>query len=190
MRTSPTNIGLQLLATVSACDLGFITIESMTARLELAFRALERMRRFRGHFYNWYDLTDLRVLEPAYISTVDSGNLAGHLIALRQACLELRTGRRLRRAGSGEGWTPASRSPVERLSDFASAAPGGFATARARRAVLPRPHLREARAAIAAAGIAGGAGSFDALARPLELARAALAEAAPDAVEWIEWCSS
>ena len=47
------------------------------------------MRRFRGHFYNWYDLHDLRVLEPAYVSTVDSGNLAGHLIALRQACLAL-----------------------------------------------------------------------------------------------------
>ena len=47
------------------------------------------MQRFRGHFYNWYDLHDLRVLEPAYISTVDSGNLAGHLIALRQACLAI-----------------------------------------------------------------------------------------------------
>ena len=87
MRTSPTNIGLQLLTTVSACDLGFITVEDMVRRLELAFRSLERMRRFRGHFYNWYDLHDLRVLEPAYISTVDSGNLAGHLIAVRQACL-------------------------------------------------------------------------------------------------------
>jgi cyclic beta-1,2-glucan synthetase len=89
MRTSPTNIGLQLLATVSAYDLGFITLEHAAQRLELTFRALERMRRFRGHFYNWYDLHDLRVLEPAYVSTVDSGNLAGHLIALRQACLEL-----------------------------------------------------------------------------------------------------
>jgi cellobiose phosphorylase len=87
MRTSPTNIGLQLLATVSARDLGFITLDEMTRRLELAFRTLERMRRLHGHFYNWYDLGDLRVLEPAYISTVDSGNLAGHLIALRQACL-------------------------------------------------------------------------------------------------------
>ena len=83
MRTSPTNIGLQLLATVSAYDLGFITIENMTERLEQAVRSLERLRRFRGHFYNWYDLHDLQVLEPAYISTVDSGNLAGHLIALR-----------------------------------------------------------------------------------------------------------
>ncbi|HKH90935.1 MAG TPA: glucoamylase family protein, partial [Gemmatimonadaceae bacterium] len=89
MRTSPTNIGLQLLATVSAHDLGFIALEPMVERLEHAFRTLEGMRRFRGHFYNWYDLHDLRVLEPAYISTVDSGNLAGHLIALRQACLGL-----------------------------------------------------------------------------------------------------
>src|SRR5439155_4397143 len=52
MRTSPTNVGLQLLATVSAHDLGFITTEDMTRRLELVFRSLERMRRFRGHFYN------------------------------------------------------------------------------------------------------------------------------------------
>jgi cyclic beta-1,2-glucan synthetase len=87
MRTSPTNIGLQLLATASAWDLGFITLDDMTRRLELAFRALERMRRFHGHFYNWYNLQDLSLLEPAYVSTVDSGNLAGHLIALRQACL-------------------------------------------------------------------------------------------------------
>ena len=89
MRTSPTNIGLQLLATVSAHDLGFITVEEMTQRLEHAVRSLERMRRFRGHFYNWYELHDLQVLEPAYISTVDSGNFAGHLIALRHACLTI-----------------------------------------------------------------------------------------------------
>ena len=89
MRTSPTNIGLQLLATVSAQDLGFITLEDMSRRLELTFRTLERLRRQHGHFYNWYDLVDLQVLEPAYVSTVDSGNLAGHLIALRQSCLQL-----------------------------------------------------------------------------------------------------
>jgi cyclic beta-1,2-glucan synthetase len=89
MRTSPTNIGLQLLATTSACDLGFITIEEMTSRLERVFNSLEGMRRFRGHFYNWYDLRDLSLLDPAYVSTVDSGNLAGHLIALRQACLTI-----------------------------------------------------------------------------------------------------
>ena len=88
MRVSPTNVGLQLLSTVSARDLGFITTEEMAERLELAFRSLERMHRFRGHFYNWYDLHDLRVLDPGYISTVDSGNLCGHLSALRRACIE------------------------------------------------------------------------------------------------------
>src|SRR6185436_12969984 len=92
LRTSPTNVGLQLLATVSAFDLGFVSLDDMLRRLELVFRTLERMRRFRGHLYNWYDLRDLSVMEPAYVSTVDSGNLAGHLIALRQACLALADG--------------------------------------------------------------------------------------------------
>ncbi|HEU4584626.1 MAG TPA: glucoamylase family protein, partial [Gemmatimonadaceae bacterium] len=92
MRTSPTNIGLQLLTIVSAHDLRFISTEDMTRRLELVFESLGRMARLEGHFYNWYDLRDLRVLEPAYISTVDSGNLAGHLVALRQACLEIADG--------------------------------------------------------------------------------------------------
>ena len=110
MRVSPTNIGLQLLSTVSACDLGFITADDMARRLELAFRALERMRRFRGHFYNWYDLHDLRVLEPAYISTVDSGNLCGHLIAVRRACLEM--------AGDGE-LSSRLRAIADRAYDFA-----------------------------------------------------------------------
>jgi len=87
MRTSPTNIGLQLLATVSAHDLGFVTLEEMVTRLERAFASMARLRRFRGHFCNWYDLKTLEDMAPAYISTVDSGNLAGHLIALRQACL-------------------------------------------------------------------------------------------------------
>jgi cyclic beta-1,2-glucan synthetase len=62
----------------------------MVLRLERVFRSLERMQRHRGHFYNWYDLHDLSVLQPAYISAVDSGNLAGHLTALRQACLDFR----------------------------------------------------------------------------------------------------
>lgn len=89
MRTSPTNIGLQLLATISAHDLDLVSADDMTHRLEQSFATLQVMRTYRGHFYNWYDLHDLRVLEPAYISTVDSGNLAGHLIAVRQACLSL-----------------------------------------------------------------------------------------------------
>jgi cyclic beta-1,2-glucan synthetase len=89
MRTSPTNVGLQLLAIVSARDCDFIQADDMVRRLELVFDSLGRMARLNGHFYNWYDVRDLHVLEPAYISTVDSGNLAGHLIALRQACLQI-----------------------------------------------------------------------------------------------------
>lgn len=89
LRTSPTNIGLQLLSTVSAMDLGFITREQMIDSVEKVFRSLERMRRYHGHFFNWYDLNELRVLEPGYISTVDSGNFAGHLMALKQACYEI-----------------------------------------------------------------------------------------------------
>ena len=89
MRTSPTNVSLQLLATVSAWDLGFLTLADMVERLERTFDTLRRLRRYRGHFYNWYDLTTLEVLEPAYVSTVDSGNLAGHFVALRQAVLAM-----------------------------------------------------------------------------------------------------
>src|SRR5690606_9209110 len=63
----------------------------VTDRLERTFATLDQLPRHRGHFFNWYALDDLRVLEPAYISTVDSGNLAGHLLAVGQACRELAT---------------------------------------------------------------------------------------------------
>ena len=88
-RTSPTNIGLQLLATASACDLGFLTRGEMVERLERAFDSLDQMPRVQGHFFNWYSLENLRVLDPPYVSTVDSGNLAGHLIALAEGCTSL-----------------------------------------------------------------------------------------------------
>ncbi|MEP6494568.1 MAG: glucoamylase family protein [bacterium] len=86
-RTSPTNMGLQLLATMSAFDLGFLTRHEMLDRLERAFDTMGRLTRVHGHFLNWYDLGDLRVLDPPYVSTVDSGNLAGHLVALCEGCL-------------------------------------------------------------------------------------------------------
>ncbi|CAN5166436.1 hypothetical protein BH09GEM1_BH09GEM1_23090 [soil metagenome] len=88
-RTSPTNIGLQLLCTVSAHDLGFISAEQMLDRLEWALDSVDSMAKVRGHLMNWYDLHDLRVLDPPYVSAVDSGNLAGHLTALSAACEEL-----------------------------------------------------------------------------------------------------
>jgi len=87
-RTSPTNIGLYLLATVAAHDLGWIGRTSAARRLRDTLATLERMQRFRGHLYNWYDTRDLRPLDPPYVSSVDSGNLAGHLVAVSQSCRE------------------------------------------------------------------------------------------------------
>jgi cyclic beta-1,2-glucan synthetase len=89
-RTSPTNIGLYLLSTVAAADFGWIGTEEMTDRLEATLQTLGELERFRGHLFNWYATEDLRALEPRYVSTVDSGNLAGHLIVLQQACAERR----------------------------------------------------------------------------------------------------
>ena len=85
-RTSPTNIGMYLLATVSARDFGWIGIVDMVERLEATLTAVSRLERFHGHLYNWYDTRTLQRLEPEYVSTVDSGNLAGHLLALSNAC--------------------------------------------------------------------------------------------------------
>ncbi len=85
-RTSPTNIGLYLLSAVAARDFGWAGTVETVARLEATFAQLERLERFRGHFFNWYGTHDAQVLEPAYVSSVDSGNLAGHLIALANAC--------------------------------------------------------------------------------------------------------
>lgn len=88
-RTSPTNIGLLLLSTCSAYDLGYITLEEMIQRLEQTMNTLLKLEKWKGHLYNWYDTQNLTPLYPKYISTVDSGNLAGHLLAMKQTCLEL-----------------------------------------------------------------------------------------------------
>ncbi|AEP31463.1 GH36-type glycosyl hydrolase domain-containing protein [Brumicola nitratireducens] len=88
-RTSPTNIGLSLLASVSAYDFGFIPAGVLLQRCTDCFTTLDKLDRHKGHFYNWYDTQSLEVLPPRYISSVDSGNLAGHLLTLRLALLEL-----------------------------------------------------------------------------------------------------
>lgn len=88
-RTSPTNIGLLTLSTVAARDFGYIGTLELIERLEMTFATLGRLKSYRGHFLNWYDTRSLETLKPEYISTVDSGNLAGHLLALKQALTEL-----------------------------------------------------------------------------------------------------
>ncbi|HSO49337.1 MAG TPA: glucoamylase family protein, partial [Acidimicrobiia bacterium] len=89
-RTSPTNIGLYLLAVLSAREFGWIGLEETVTRLENTVATLNTLERFQGHFLNWYDTKSCEPLAPRYVSTVDSGNLAGHLLAVSQGCQRLR----------------------------------------------------------------------------------------------------
>ncbi|HLJ83525.1 MAG TPA: glucoamylase family protein [Candidatus Eremiobacteraceae bacterium] len=88
-RTSPTNIGLYLLSVIAARDFGWLGTMDAVDRLSATLDTMVGLERFRGHFYNWYGTLDGHPLEPRYLSSVDSGNLAGHLIALKNACAEL-----------------------------------------------------------------------------------------------------
>jgi len=88
-RTSPTNIGLLLLSDVAAYDFGYMGLVELVERLEATLESLQKLQKFRGHYFNWHDTHTLKPLWPQYVSVVDSGNLAGNLIALKQACLEL-----------------------------------------------------------------------------------------------------
>ncbi len=91
-RTSPTNMGLALLANLSAFDFGFISCWRLMERTSRALESMGRMDRYEGHFFNWYDTRTLQPLAPRYISSVDSGNMAGHLLTLRAGLLALTEG--------------------------------------------------------------------------------------------------
>lgn len=88
-RTSPTNIGLALLANLSAYDFGYLTMGQLIERSRATLHTMGELERYQGHFYNWYDTQTLKPLQPIYISTVDSGNLAGHLLTLQPGLVEL-----------------------------------------------------------------------------------------------------
>ena len=88
-RTSPTNIGLYLLSVACARQFGWIGTQELLERMEATLATLVTLERHRGHFLNWYDTQTRAPLLPKYVSTVDSGNLSGHLLAVAQACLEL-----------------------------------------------------------------------------------------------------
>jgi cyclic beta-1,2-glucan synthetase len=96
-RTSPTNIGLALLANLTAYDFGYLHAHLLLERTANTLQTMAGLERYRGHFYNWYDTQTCAALEPRYISTVDSGNLAGHLLTLRQGLLALAEDPLLRR---------------------------------------------------------------------------------------------
>ena len=105
-RTSPTNLGLYLLSVATARDFCWLGTAEAAERLAATLSTMGRLERFRGHFYNWYDTQDLRPLDPSYVSTVDSGNLAGHLITLANACRE---------------WALLSPTPAQRMGGIADA---------------------------------------------------------------------
>jgi cyclic beta-1,2-glucan synthetase len=88
-RTSPTNMGMALLANLTAYDFGYIGGEELTTRTANTLGAMGKLERYRGHFYNWYDTLSMMPMHPRYVSTVDSGNLVGHLLTLRQGLLAL-----------------------------------------------------------------------------------------------------
>ncbi len=87
-RTSPTNLGLQLLSYLNAYDLGYVGLADLNERVEATLTTMAGLARHEGHFFNWYDIETQDPLRPAYVSTVDSGNLAGHLLTLRIGLLE------------------------------------------------------------------------------------------------------
>ena len=82
-------MGLALLANLAARDFGYLTVGALIERTENAFATMNRLERHRGHFYNWYDTRTLRPLLPLYVSSVDSGNLAGHLLIYSAGLAEL-----------------------------------------------------------------------------------------------------
>ena len=88
-RTSPTNVGLMLLSTLAAYDFGYVGLWELSLRLQNSLQGLAKLEKYAGHFLNWYDTRTREPLPPRYVSTVDSGNLACCLLALRQGCLEV-----------------------------------------------------------------------------------------------------
>ncbi|MBA2724715.1 MAG: glycosyl transferase, partial [Actinobacteria bacterium] len=86
-RTSPTNIGLYLLSVLVAREFGWIGRVEMVERLENTLATINRLEQHEGHLFNWYDTTSSQPLSPRYVSSVDSGNLAGHLLTIAQGCL-------------------------------------------------------------------------------------------------------
>lgn len=90
-RTSPTNIGLLLVSNLAARDMGYINTVDMLERIEKTINTIDKMEKWNGHLFNWYNTTNLEVLRPRFVSTVDSGNFAGYLMVLKEGLTQYRT---------------------------------------------------------------------------------------------------
>ena len=166
-RTSPTNVGLGVLSTLAAYDLGYLPLGEMAARLDNTLDTLEGLDRHRGHFLNWYGTHDLAPLEPRYVSTVDSGNLACALVALAAGCGDAARAPLLHPAGAAgladaldvlaetvapiDAGTPlAVRAAIDELrAALGEAAPGGWSRILARLTERDLPELEAAIASLA-----------------------------------------
>ena len=83
MRTSSTNIGLEILSIISAYDLKIITLDKTLEKIKKVIDTINNLVKWNGHLYNWYNIKTLEPLKPEYVSTVDSGNFIGYLYVLR-----------------------------------------------------------------------------------------------------------
>jgi len=183
-RTSPTNLGLALLANLSAYDFGYLTAGQLVERTAHTLHTMDGLERYRGHFYNWYDTQTLQPLPPLYVSTVDSGNLAGHLLTLQAGLLALPDDailpRQLFDGLSDTLGLIGDAAPLREELESARAAPPK--TPAAARACLERL----AGAAAGAAGAEGEAGSWaQALARQCRAALDELSFLAPSELDAI-----
>lgn len=88
-RTSSTNIGLSLLAVISAYDLKFIKLDDAINLLEKMMDTINELPKWKGHLYNWYEIETKQPLLPRYISTVDSGNFVGYLYVLKSFIIDI-----------------------------------------------------------------------------------------------------
>jgi cyclic beta-1,2-glucan synthetase len=171
-RTSPTNIGMGLLATMAAHDLGYISTAGLVRRVAATLATLERLERHRGHFLNWYATASLAPLHPRYVSTVDSGNLAGAMISLAHGLLQLiehpqtraqqlagiaDTAQALADASSSATEAAASRQVVTRVNQFARTIAATARSAVAAGSEGTGPLSTLAAELATAAGVSGGA---------------------------------
>lgn len=145
-RTSPTNIGLMLLSTLSAYDLGYIGPSELALRLRNSFDTIGRLTRYRGHLLNWYETKNLEPLLPRYVSTVDSGNLAGCLLALKKGCHDAARGSVIPAQtwlglGDSLALVEDSLAGLEARVDASKRSPESKAATSSLRAVLKRMHI-------------------------------------------------
>ncbi|MCB9708501.1 MAG: cellobiose phosphorylase [Myxococcales bacterium] len=144
-RTSPTNIGLMLLSTLSAYDLGYMGPRELALRLRRSFDSIARLTHYRGHLLNWYETKNLEPLLPRYVSTVDSGNFAGCLLALKQGCRDAAYGpvipaQAWRGLGDSLALVEDSLASLEIRADPSKASPESKAASSALQAILARMH--------------------------------------------------